>query len=29
MATEPRDAAYWAKNVTTLKLGEVRPRRST
>jgi hypothetical protein len=23
MATEPRDAAYWAKNVTTLKLGEV------
>jgi hypothetical protein len=23
MATEPRDAAYWAKNVTTLRLGEV------
>jgi hypothetical protein len=23
MATEPRDAAYWAKNVTTLKLGQV------
>jgi hypothetical protein len=23
MATEPRDAAYWAKDVTTLKLGEV------
>jgi hypothetical protein len=23
MATEPRDAAFWAKNVTTLKLGEV------
>ena len=23
MATEPRDSAYWAKNVTTLKLGQV------
>jgi hypothetical protein len=23
MDSEPRDAAYWAKNVTTLKLGEV------
>jgi hypothetical protein len=23
MATQPRDAAYWAKNVTTLKLGQV------
>ncbi|HEV2824953.1 MAG TPA: hypothetical protein VG035_07080, partial [Actinomycetota bacterium] len=23
MSTEPRDAAYWAKNVTTLRLGEV------
>ncbi|HEV3505246.1 MAG TPA: hypothetical protein VG637_08190, partial [Actinomycetes bacterium] len=23
MGTQPRDAAYWAKNVTTLKLGQV------
>jgi hypothetical protein len=23
MDSQPRDAAYWAKNVTTLKLGEV------
>ena len=23
MDSQPRDAAYWAKNVTTLKLGQV------
>ena len=23
MSTEPRDAAYWAKDVTTLKVGDV------